>query len=76
MAGTKKQKQQPVKSGQPPPVDKLMKPAIGVALAIVGYQFFRGLGADVSVFLPVSQCLGILLIVLDPYTITKQQRRP
>jgi hypothetical protein len=35
------------KSGQPPPVDKLIKPAIFVALAMVVYQFFRGIGAEV-----------------------------
>ncbi|KAL7577702.1 hypothetical protein ACA910_015210 [Epithemia clementina (nom. ined.)] len=33
-----------VKNGEPPPIDKLLKPAIGVALALVAYQFIRGLG--------------------------------
>ena len=37
-----------VKKGTPPPVDKLLKPAIGVALALVAYQFIRGLGSGVS----------------------------
>ena len=36
------------KKGQPPPVDKLLKPAIGIALALVAYQFFRGLGSGVG----------------------------
>jgi hypothetical protein len=35
--------------GKPPPVDKLIVPAIGIALAIVAYQFVRGiLRAEVS----------------------------
>lgn len=45
-SNTKKPKK--VKKGTPPPVDKLLKPAIGVALALVAYQFFRGLGSGVS----------------------------
>lgn len=36
------------KNGQPPPVDKLIKPAIGIAIALVAYQFVRGIGAEVS----------------------------
>jgi hypothetical protein len=36
------------KNGQPPPVDKLIKPAIAIALAMVVYQFIRGIGAEVS----------------------------
>ena len=36
-------KQQPkikkAKKGSPPPIDRLLKPAIGVALAMVVYQF-------------------------------------
>eukprot|EP00977_Amphora_coffeiformis_P001335 scaffold278_cov195-Amphora_coffeaeformis.AAC.20 len=37
-----------VKKGTPPPVDKLLKPAIGVALALVAYQFMRGLGSGIA----------------------------
>jgi hypothetical protein len=36
-----------LKKGTPPPIDKLLKPAIGVALALIVYQFVRGLGAGV-----------------------------
>lgn len=35
------------KKGQPPPVDKLIKPAIGVGLALLAYQFFKGLTGEV-----------------------------
>lgn len=44
MAGKKPK----IKKNEAPPVDKLIKPAIGVALAIVAYQFIRGLGGGVS----------------------------
>jgi len=36
-----------VKKGQPPPIDKLIKPAIGIGLALLAYQFFKGLGKEV-----------------------------
>jgi len=36
------------KKGRPPPVDKLLLPAIGVAFALLVYQFMKGLGAEVS----------------------------
>jgi len=35
------------KHHSPPPVDRLLKPAAGVALAMLGYYFFRGLGGDI-----------------------------
>jgi hypothetical protein len=41
-----------VKNGTPPPIDKLLKPAIGIALALVGYQFLKGINSGVS----QSQC--------------------
>jgi len=37
------------KKGQPPPVDKLIKPAIGIGLAMLVYQFIKGLNSEVSV---------------------------
>ena len=45
-----------VKKGTPPPIDKLLKPAIGVALALVAYQFIRGLGSGVSLCLSGQCC--------------------
>ena len=35
------------KNGTPPPIDKLAKPAIGVALALLGYYFFKGINSEV-----------------------------
>lgn len=32
---------------RPPPVDKLILPAIGVGLALLAYQFFVGIKAEV-----------------------------
>lgn len=48
-----------VKKGKPPPVDKLLLPAIGIALALLAYQFLKGLGTDVSVTLeqPCQGCV-------------------
>jgi hypothetical protein len=40
-------KEKKVKKGTPPPIDKLLLPAIGVTLALVAYQFLKGLGANV-----------------------------
>lgn len=37
------------KKGRPPPVDKLLKPAIGIALALLAYQFLKGLGSEVRI---------------------------
>jgi hypothetical protein len=37
-----------VKTGSPPPVDKLLKPAVGIALALLAYQFFKGISGEVS----------------------------
>lgn len=45
------------KQGQPPPIDKLIKPAIAVGLALLAYQFFKGLNTEVS-------CLGHLDVTL------------
>jgi hypothetical protein len=36
-------KEKKMLKGKPPPVDKLIVPAIGVALAIVAFQFVRGI---------------------------------
>ena len=36
------------KKGTPPPVDRLLLPAIGVALAIVAYKFITGLGGGIA----------------------------
>lgn len=41
-------KEPKVKKGTPPPIDKLLIPAIVVALAIVAYQFLKGLGAEIT----------------------------
>jgi hypothetical protein len=35
------------KTERAPPVDKLLKPAIGIGLALLAYQFFKGLDAEV-----------------------------
>jgi hypothetical protein len=35
------------KTERAPPIDKLLKPAIGVGLALLAYQFFKGLDAEV-----------------------------
>lgn len=43
MAAKKKSK----KTEKPPPIDRLLKPAIGVVLAFVAYYFMKGLDADV-----------------------------
>jgi len=37
-----------VKKNEAPPVDKLIKPAICVAIAIVAFQFIRGLGGGIK----------------------------
>jgi hypothetical protein len=49
-----------LKKGTPPPIDKLLKPAIGVALALIIYQFVRGLGAGVRRNRPwlAYRCVG------------------
>jgi hypothetical protein len=40
-------KEKKVKKGTPPPIDKLLIPAIGLTLAMLAYQFLKGVGADV-----------------------------
>ena len=47
MAAKKKSKS---KSEKPPAIDKLLKPAIGVVIAFVGYYFMKGLDAEVGAF--------------------------
>lgn len=42
-----KQKQPKKKNGVPPAIDKLLKPAVGIALALLAYQFFQGLNSEV-----------------------------
>eukprot|EP00527_Entomoneis_sp_CCMP2396_P002514 CAMPEP_0198155636 /NCGR_PEP_ID=MMETSP1443-20131203/69234_1 /TAXON_ID=186043 /ORGANISM="Entomoneis sp., Strain CCMP2396" /LENGTH=446 /DNA_ID=CAMNT_0043822393 /DNA_START=59 /DNA_END=1399 /DNA_ORIENTATION=+ len=37
-----------IKKHEAPPVDKLIKPAIGVALAMIVFQFIRGLGGGIK----------------------------
>ena len=38
------------KGGQrPPPIDKLIKPAIGIGLALLAYQFLNGINSEVCV---------------------------
>ena len=32
---------------RPPPIDKLLKPAIGIGLALLGYQFFSGIAKEI-----------------------------
>ena len=50
MAVKKKSKS---KTEKPPAIEKLLKPAIGVVLAFVGYYFMKGLNTN------VSQCIFI-----------------
>lgn len=51
-----------VKKGKPPPIDKLIVPAVGIGLALLGYQFFKGLTSDVSVCVAYLQyCSGAVL---------------
>jgi hypothetical protein len=35
------------KTSKAPPIDKLIKPAIGIGLALLAYQFFKGLDSEV-----------------------------
>jgi hypothetical protein len=50
--------------GKPPPVDKLLKPAIVCAIAVVAYQFFAGIKAEVSV--PAAAvCYGRVTMLRD-----------
>jgi hypothetical protein len=42
-------KEKKVNKGKPPPIDKLIVPAIGLAIGIVAFQFIKGIiSADVS----------------------------
>lgn len=42
-------KEKKVNKGKPPPIDKLIVPAIGLAIGIVAFQFIKGIiRADVS----------------------------
>lgn len=50
--------------GEPPPVDKLVKPAICIGLAMLVYQFIKGINTEVgtnvalklSIVLPAIRC--------------------
>jgi hypothetical protein len=44
MAGKKNKS----KTEKPPPIDKLLMPAVVVVLAFVAYYFMKGINADVS----------------------------
>jgi hypothetical protein len=46
MAAAKKKNKS--KTEKPPPIDKLLKPAIGIVLAFVGYYFMKGIDIDIS----------------------------
>jgi hypothetical protein len=39
------------KTEKPPPIDKLLIPAIGVVLAFVAYYFMKGISTEVSISL-------------------------
>jgi hypothetical protein len=42
-------KEKKINKGKPPPIDKLIVPAIGLAIGIVAFQFIKGIiSADVS----------------------------
>lgn len=41
------------KTEKPPAIDKLLKPAIGVVLALVAYNFMKGINTDVSLILNI-----------------------
>jgi len=36
------------KTEKPPPIDKLLIPAVGIVLAFVGFYFMKGISTDVS----------------------------
>jgi len=36
------------KTEKPPPIDKLIVPAIGIVIAFVGYYFFKGISTDIT----------------------------
>lgn len=40
---------------KPPPIDQLIKPAVGVVFAFVAYYFMKGINTDVSLVSPL-QC--------------------
>jgi hypothetical protein len=37
------------KNGTPPPIDKLIVPAAGVALALLAFYFFKGINSEVCI---------------------------
>ena len=62
---------------RPPPVEKLIKPAIGIGLALLAYQFIKGIRSEVCVFTP-AMLLYFLFFVFFPTTLfekTKKKRR-
>jgi hypothetical protein len=53
------------KKGTPPPIDKLVKPAIGVALALLGYYFFQGINSEVCILYALKNGALIIRALLD-----------
>jgi hypothetical protein len=49
MAGKSSKPSKTISKGseRPPAIDKLLKPAIGIALALLAYQFFKGIAAEI-----------------------------
>jgi hypothetical protein len=47
---------------RPPPVDKLLKPAVAVAIAIVAFQFFKGINSEVSHWSAEVEAYDLLLL--------------
>ncbi|GKY91887.1 hypothetical protein MPSEU_000160300 [Mayamaea pseudoterrestris] len=43
------------KNGTPPPVDKLLMPAVGIALALLAYQFFKGISGEIPRINPYDE---------------------
>jgi hypothetical protein len=48
---------------KPPPIDKLLKPAIGVVIAFVAYYFMKGISTEVSSFLQVDSSYKSVALV-------------
>jgi hypothetical protein len=43
------------KTSKAPPIDKLIKPAIGIGLALLAYQFFKGLDSEIPRLDPTDE---------------------
>jgi hypothetical protein len=65
-------KEKKVKKGTPPPIDKLLLPAIGVTLALVAYQFLKRLGANVRYRGRVEQSLATLTLTNVMWSILRR----